>query len=76
MDTFRASFSQIAPPVGRVLIAPRFLNPTLTRSINLCTGSAVAPARSGVMAAGPFRRRWFAVRTVQTGIRSLVSGAS
>jgi hypothetical protein len=63
MDTFRASFSQIAPPVGRVLIAPRFLNPTLTRSINLCKGSAVAPARSGV-GREPIPATWFALGTV------------
>ena len=51
--------------MGHVLIAPRFLNPTLTRSINLCKGSAVAIARSGVRR-GPVPAKLFALRTAAT----------
>jgi hypothetical protein len=43
MDTFRASFDPIAPSVGHVLIVPRFPNPTLTRTINLCVGPQLRP---------------------------------
>ncbi len=70
---------QIAPPVGRVLIAPRLLNPTLTRTINPCKGQQL---RSIISVAAPARRdgrdpilaTLFAVRTTGKVFPFLVSG--